>query len=139
MLSQVVLTNNKILKDYFENVLKDGSVITANWGFPVTTVIIEKPSELDNIIVEIAFDMLTDDYQLKTKGIHKVALEVVKDEEPKFKEEPGWVTVDSKIIKFFTDRIKEISEQFFTTRELTKEEKALQEAAKETEKVDKKA
>jgi len=136
MLSQIVLTNNKILKEHFEQLLGENHTVVAKWGFPVCEVEVTQETDVLKAIFTIVFNMMTSAYTLKTYSVKKTQLEQVEGDEsdPVFEEAADWLNIDSGTIDFFINRIKEISEQFFTTREQPKvEEPATKELKKQLE------
>ena len=126
MLSQIVLTNNKILKEHFEGLLGENHTVNAKWGFPVTEIEVVQETDVLKAIFAITFDMMTDKYNLKTFSVKKIEQPLPEDAPegaiPLIEEVADWLNIDSVTIDFFINRIKEISEQFFTTREAPKSE-----------------
>jgi len=122
MLSQIVLKNNEILKEHFEKLLGENHTVVSEWAFPVAKIIVTQETELLKAIFEITFDMMSDNYALRTHSIAKEVQELPEGAPegaiPLVTEKPDWLTIDSNTINFFIARIKEISEQFFTTREI---------------------
>jgi hypothetical protein len=106
MLKQIKQTNEKILKQHFEQAFGEGSEVEVNWGFPIIgfELTINQPGT--KTIIRLNFNSDTEDYQISALGSKIV------DE----KEVPDFATVSKEIIDFIMKESSAITEQFFTTR-----------------------
>lgn len=108
MLNKIKEKNQEILQNHFQEVFGEESVVTVNWGFPVTSVKVAVEKEEEKTIWVLAFNVNTEDFEISTYASKmEEGVEV-----------PAQVTVSKQVIDFIIKRTAEITEHFFTTREV---------------------
>lgn len=121
MLKDIKATNEKLLAEHFQQLFGEGYTVAVNWGFPFVVIHLVLDTQETRTETKISVDIMQDGtFQLQVLGAKKVYAELPedapKDALPLMTLVPDWSTIDSNTIGFVTTRVKEITEQFFTTR-----------------------
>lgn len=134
MLSKIKAKNEEILQNHFQELFGDAYQIEVSWGFPFVVVNIVLDNKEVKTITQVSIDMMQEaGFQLRILGAKKVYEPVQEGDEPIITLVPDWTSIDSNTINVISERIKLITEQFFTTREVPappapKEEEASEES-----------
>jgi len=123
MLKDIKATNEKILAEHFQPLFGEDYLVDVNWGFPFVVINVTLENKDVKTITKINIDMMQEgNFQLQMLGGKKVYEELPEDAPegatPLFSLVPDWNMIDSNTINFVASRIKEITEQFFTTRKM---------------------
>jgi len=107
MLKQVKETNEKAIENYLGQAFGEGYEVKANWGYPVTSVLLTNKTESRTTSWRVSVNLDNEKYEVST-----FASETTKEDDNEVVK-PSWATINDDTINFIKDGISKVINAIF--------------------------